>query len=348
MENLCDIKIKYDGLKLGTHQMPLADLGKSLTGIAGVLGMTSTYVMSGSIENNPNKWPVQITSDARIQSGSIEIVASILTSIPFTELSISTGNLIEAIKNLCAYLFGNRESDDMEKIQELLNNVVDAIVKIEQTHKEELDRIVSSFDKQEQQSKEIIERLTQSLDNQSADKIKLAQIEKEKLIALLQFVKDGHRYQSTADIERFCEVVSPNLKNTMQPVGSSCKTVSLYDSNEPDKPLVVADEEIKKKLISQKAVTQLFDEELDVIFVAMDRTKGTCRFVMASDADMLNDENTDAEPTYYKGKIRDPEFDSGSNAYSRSFDTEEPLHIVARVKRTANSNSAVYFIMSHK
>lgn len=78
----------------------------------------------------------------------------------------------------------------MEKIQELLNNVVDAIVKIEQTHKEELDRVISLFDKREQQNKEIIERLTQSLNNQSADKITLAQIEKEKFITLLQFVLD--------------------------------------------------------------------------------------------------------------------------------------------------------------
>lgn len=84
----------------------------------------------------------------------------------------------------------------MEKIQELLNNVVDAIVKIEQTHKEELDRVISLFDKREQQNKEIIERLTQSLNNQSADKITLAQIEKEKFITLLQFVLDPSIKQS--------------------------------------------------------------------------------------------------------------------------------------------------------
>ena len=114
-----------------------------------------------------------------------------------------------------------------------------------------------------------------------------------------------------------------------------------------------ADLKVLKKAENSQSKYQFFEEELDVVFLAVDRSNRSCKFVKVSEAEWLDADDIDAAPSFYSGpvysgQIWDPEFEAGSNIYSQSLDSQEPLHVWAKVKRTVSTNSLFYVIGSHK
>lgn len=189
-----------------------------------------------------------------------------------------------------------------------------------------MDKILELLNRQSQDSKEEFARLDQAAEAiaqaaeaaaqvseaaaQAAEHI--AQNNKEMWLAVIEFLKGALGHHSAADL----------------------------------KVLNKADD-------SQKSKYQYFEEELDVVFLALDRSNRSCKFVKVSEAEWLDADDMDAAPSFYSGQIYhgqiwDPEFEAGSNIYSQSLDSQEPLHVWAKVKRTVSTNSLFYVIGSHK
>lgn len=147
-----------------------------------------------------------------------------------------------------------------------------------------------------------------------AEEMKMLKDSLDKAIAAL-----GNRDQAVIDrlattIEKMAEELRPSARQALSPVGVSCETISIIDSqskqvygklNQEDKNAVAA--------LTEKELTGI--REFYITLSEMDKEKATCKVTLPDAENRIN------------AVIADPVFDTPNNEYLSAFTTGQPLTV---------------------
>lgn len=142
--DLFQYQIKYENLSRGEHRIDLSELGKSLQGFATVFSTIGSYVLTNKIPKKTSEYKVQISTDAKIKEGSVEIMAIISAAIQ-TLGDIST--IKDYFDVICAFIYSKREQINMDKVFEYLKTRDAVELEKEKLHHEETMEIIRTLAK---------------------------------------------------------------------------------------------------------------------------------------------------------------------------------------------------------
>lgn len=157
--------------------------------------------------------------------------------------------------------------------------------------------------------------------------------------------KDKMKHEENLAILNFLsKAVDSNLKNCLSPIGKTCNSISLGsgNNNKIEKEVSYIDTNIKNTLLTKNTEKEEISKTIEIILVALNKKTCSCQFYLKDDYINAEDEEERNELSTYSGKITDPNFDLPSNSYTRAFDANSPIKVVAKVKH--NTNNDVYYI----
>ena len=149
--------------------------------------------------------------------------------------------------------------------------------------------------------------------------------EMEHLVeALRQSMEHNERLvdKFLAAIEKMTRGMSPAISQALAPIGKSCSTVSLLDS-ETKKPFVTADKDLKE-FFEGPSDQPTLDEERDYLgcITELDRVNWTCKVHLSDSEDGVR----------IAGNVVDPAKDLPQNAYIKAFASGEDLNFRAKAQ----------------
>lgn len=136
--------IKYEGLALGEHEIDLASLGESLQGFAKILATAGYFVASGHYVRQYSAQNVKVTTNAGLNPGSIEIIATIKALFQSSLFSGSVGAVLGA---LTQYLLSRKDKKEMEHLAEALKQSLEQNKELAENSQEMVGRLLDTIDK---------------------------------------------------------------------------------------------------------------------------------------------------------------------------------------------------------
>lgn len=156
--------------------------------------------------------------------------------------------------------------------------------------------------------------------------------------------KDEMRHEENlALINIISKCVDPNLKNCLAPIGKTCNSIKLGvgNNNQVEKEVSVIDSNVKNNLLARNHEKEEISKTIEIILVALNKKTCSCQFYF--NEDYVNKEDDDANDiSTYSGKITDPNFELASNSYTKAFDSNTPIKVIAKIKH--NTNNDIYYI----
>ena len=142
------LKIIFDGKEAQNHALPLGDLGKSLQGIASVIAVSGTFVLSHEIPLRPSEYKVQVYTKAEFKAGSIEIILYIKTIADYLKEFGEVAAGILALMGLLKMIFGKRDknldnyalADLLKEDHNIFRQTIDKLLIINQKYVEQAIR----------------------------------------------------------------------------------------------------------------------------------------------------------------------------------------------------------------